>query len=50
MSEAKIDPVKRLEYVGGGGAGVDDEAINHGLATVAGTCQSCTSQPYSVPI
>ncbi|OSC98710.1 FAD-binding domain-containing protein [Trametes coccinea BRFM310] len=39
LNEAKIDPEKRLAYVGGGATWetVDKAAIQHGLATVGGT-------------
>ncbi|KIM46256.1 hypothetical protein M413DRAFT_441337 [Hebeloma cylindrosporum] len=39
MNKVKVDPSKKLAYVGGGALweAVDKEAIRHGLATVAGT-------------
>jgi FAD binding domain len=39
LSDVRVDPVEKLAYVGGGAiwATVDKTAIEHGLATVAGT-------------
>ena len=39
LNTVKVDPDKRLGYVGGGAIWetVDKAAINHGLATVGGT-------------
>lgn len=39
INEARVDPAKKLAYVGGGAiwATVDKAAIEHGLATVGGT-------------
>lgn len=39
INEAKVDPAKKLAYVGGGAiwATVDKAAIEHGLASVGGT-------------
>jgi len=45
LSGVRVDPVEKLAYVGGGAiwATVDKTAIEHGLATVAGTVNHVSS-------
>ncbi|KAI9067669.1 FAD-binding domain-containing protein [Trametes sanguinea] len=50
LNDAKIDPEKKLAYVGGGALWetVDKAAIQHGLATVGGTVNHAADVPVSL--
>ena len=51
LSGVRVDPVAKLAYVGGGAIWetVDKTAIEHGLATVAGTINHVSSSRCFMP-